>query len=141
MFTVKPDLNGASVTGLELSDKLGTVYTRVNSAVGVGVYAKLSDGREFDVASPKMGTVWTADDPSIAEVTSSGLIKGLKAGSTKLTASYEGFSAVLSVDVAAAYSNNNNSNNNSSSSSSGGCNAGLCLSGLLILALASLRKR
>ncbi|MBQ3626891.1 MAG: hypothetical protein II948_09140, partial [Synergistaceae bacterium] len=141
LFTVKPDLNGASVTGLELSDKLGTVYTRVNSAVGVGVYAKLSDGREFDVASPKMGTVWTADDPSIAEVTSSGLIKGLKAGSTKLTASYEGFSAVLSVDVAAAYSNNNNSNNNSSSSSSGGCNAGLCLSGLLILALASLRKR
>ena len=138
LFTVKLDLNGASVTGLELSDSLATVFTQVDSAVGVGLYAKLSDGREFDVASPKMGTVWTASDPSIAEVTDTGLIKGLKAGSTALTASYSGFSVTLSVDVMASYSNSNsNSNNNkSSSSSSGGCDFGVGVYGLIfILAL------
>ena len=138
LFTVKPDLNAASVTGLELSDSLAAVYTHVNSAVSVGLYAKLSDGREFNVASPKMGTVWTASDPSIAEVTDTGLIKGLKVGSTTLTASYNGFSVDISVDVAAAYSSNDNSGagSNNNSSGSGGCNSGLAgISELLALAM------
>ncbi|MBR0203629.1 MAG: Ig-like domain-containing protein, partial [Synergistaceae bacterium] len=109
-----------------------------NSAVGVGLYAKLSDGREFNVASPKMGPVWTAGDPSIAEVTDTGLIKGLKVGSTTLTASYNGFSVAVSVDVAAAYSSNDNSGagSNNNSSGSGGCNSGLAgISELLALAM------
>ncbi|MBQ7733273.1 MAG: Ig-like domain-containing protein [Synergistaceae bacterium] len=138
LFTVKPDLNDTSVTGLELSDSLASVYTHVNSAVGIGLYAKLSDGREFDVSSPKMGTVWTASDPDIAEVTDTGLIKGLNVGSTTITASYSGFSVAVSVDVAVAYSYDNNSDADSrnSSSGSGGCSSGLAgISELLALAL------
>lgn len=48
------------------------------------------------------GVSWTVADTSIASVSSSGLVKGLKPGSTQVTASAAGLSATLSLSVSKA---------------------------------------
>ena len=101
-LVVQPNLafDGDYVTGLSFLNGETITFSSADSEVGVSLFAQTYEGKMFDVASPLMGTIWTASDPEIAEVTESGRVKALKAGSTTLTASYESFTASISVDVA-----------------------------------------
>ena len=117
------------------------VITNVSSDIFSPLYATTSDGGFYDVSSPLMGTEWTVAAPSIAEVTNTGKVRGLKEGQTTLTASLNGFTATTSVDVGPAYGSLR-STSAGNSGGSGGCNAGLIgIAGLAcLLALAIKRK-
>ena len=100
-LTVKPDSSG--VTGLSFPGGIDTIFTNVSSDIPIGLYAAASDGSMYDVSTPAMGTTWTAADPTIATVTEAGRVRGLAEGLTALTATYNGLTATISVDVGPAY--------------------------------------
>ncbi|MBR0185110.1 MAG: putative Ig domain-containing protein, partial [Synergistaceae bacterium] len=77
-----------------------TIYTSVNSEIPAGLFAVDSDGRYYDVSSPLNGTQWTSDE--IARVNDNGCVFGLKEGSTVLTATFNGLTASVNVEVSAA---------------------------------------
>ena len=90
------DASSVNVTGLDLVGG-SAIYVNAGSEIHAGLYAIADDGKYYDISSPLSGTEWTSTE--IAEVTESGNIRGLKAGTTTLTASYKGFTASVSVDV------------------------------------------
>ena len=93
-FTVNADLNAEDVTALKfLSD---TILVDVDSETEANLFIETSSGNSVNVSSLAS---WTASDTKIAGVTDSGNIKGLKAGTTTLTASYKGFTASVNVEV------------------------------------------
>ena len=149
-LTVKPDFS-SGITDLSFASD--TVYTNVSSDIGLSLYATTKDGGSYNVSAPAMGTTWTVADSTIASVTEDGKARGLKEGTTTMTATLQGFTATVSVDVGAAYTTSsnisndgqNNSNNDSNdeansvtSSSGGGCNVGL--GGMAILLLTGTLK-
>lgn len=97
------ELDGDYVNSITLMNPGLITITNVSSEVGSALFANTENGKSLDVTSPLMGTTWTADDPEIAEVTETGKILGKKSGSTVLRASYAGYEASVSVDVAVQY--------------------------------------
>ncbi|MBR0094169.1 MAG: hypothetical protein IJP91_02710 [Synergistaceae bacterium] len=77
----------------------GVIYTNVNGETPAGLYLTTAAGDMYDVSSPAMGTTWTEDE--FAEVTDQGMIRGLKEGTTTLTAKFGSLTKSISVDVGA----------------------------------------
>ena len=98
-IAVLPELDDAAGLGF-LHDNM-TLHVNKGSEIPVNVFARKNDGTLFDVASGLTGTVWTVQNPLIAEVTDDGNVVGLSEGTTILTASYKDFTASISVDVGA----------------------------------------
>lgn len=104
-LVIQPNLeiDGDSVNSILFMNPGLISITSIDSEVGTSLFASTDKGRLIDISAPAMGTLWTADDPEIAEVTETVKIRGIKSGSTVLRASYEGYEASVSVDVAVQY--------------------------------------
>ena len=153
-FVVQPNLTGETIVELTFRNAT-SVFTNVSADVGIGVFLKTANGVMYDVSAPAMGTTWRAADPTIATVTEAGRVRGLKEGQTTLTATNNGLSASITVDVgpvlgsttpdpspAPSPSPSPTPSPNSGSGGGGGCSAvsiGLC-GAALALAL-SMRRR
>lgn len=61
--------------------------------------AGLSSGVPVDVSAPSFGTLWRTGDPTIATVSSDGQVTGLRAGTTDVTAHFEGMTATGTVTI------------------------------------------
>lgn len=96
-LAVTPALD--DIEGIKFLHSDSVLYTNVGSELPLNVFAQKSDGSMFDISSPLIGTLWTTNNSSIAEVTSGGNLLGISEGTAKLTAAYKGFSASISIDV------------------------------------------
>ncbi|MDO5295014.1 MAG: Ig-like domain-containing protein, partial [bacterium] len=110
-ITVKSGEITSSVCKVTVSAATLDSITAEPTAVTVGsglsetvkVYGEYSDGTRSDITSL---VTWTSDASTVAVVSESSasgaVVKGVSAGSAKLTASYEGKSATVNVTVTAA---------------------------------------
>ncbi|WP_068618208.1 S-layer homology domain-containing protein [Paenibacillus tuaregi] len=86
----------ATVTALVYEPKQ-IVLTKAGEQVQVKLVAKWSDGRTSDVTT---SAKWSTDDPGVAVVSGTGLVKESGEGQTFIRALYEGAAAQISVTVA-----------------------------------------
>ena len=101
-----------------------SVFVNVSSDIAVDLLAVTEDGM-YDISAPAMGTEWSSSDSSVAFVTREGRIRGLKEGNVLLTASFNGYSETINVEVGAYNGQSEHiTNNNVPGSNGGGCNAG-----------------
>ena len=112
----KPYISG-NLKEIKFSGKPDVIFTNVNSEVYAGLFAFTNDKKVVDISSPLLGSEFIFDNPEIALITESGKIRGLKDGTTNLTARYKNLSTSISVDVGAEiisleYEDNVSSDNN-----------------------------
>ena len=116
-----------------------SVFVNVSSDIAIDLLAVTDDGM-YDVSAPAMGTEWKSSDSSVAIVTREGRLRGLKEGNVILTASFNGCSETINVEVGEYNGQSNQSeqttNNNIPGSNGGGCNSGF--GGILFAVLGSL---
>ena len=104
-----PD-NG-NITGISFPESTDALFTNVDAEIPISIYAATSSNNHYNIAMPSMGTKWTIEDPSIVSITELGRLKGLKEGSTTITAENNGFKASRIVHVGAAYGTVRENNN------------------------------
>ncbi len=132
----------SSATPVVYWSSAGNIYAHVGEEVFAGLMVN-AEGKNYDISAPALGVAtYTVSDPSIAEITSTGKIKALKEGTTKITATAYGHTASVNFYAKSSESEEDTTNDISSTggststgltiqnSSSGGCNTGL---GTLIL--------
>lgn len=71
-------------------------FAYLHATVQLGNTATMSDGSTADVTTQ---TAWSIADPTIATISSTGLVTGLKTGVVDFTASYGGLSKTVSMSV------------------------------------------
>ena len=131
---VKPLLY--NVSGITIPAK--KIYLNVDDNVHLELTAHTPRGN-YDIAAPALKIAeWTVKDTDIAKVTDEGYVVGLKAGTTTLTASAEGFTTSVIVEVLGVSGSSSNGN---PGSSGGGCNAGFTALMLLSAAVLSMKRR
>jgi uncharacterized protein YjdB len=89
--TVLPNLTSLSVTEVSSSLKVAETFQLTLT----GLYSDFSTRDLTSLAT------WSATDPSILEVSNAGLVTALSAGTTSVTATFEGFSIERSITVKA----------------------------------------
>ena len=142
---VAPLLDGI-VTGLGFPAG-NTIYCTKGDETPLGLVAWTIDGN-YDVSAPDLGIVsWKNSDPSVAEITSDGCVRGLKEGETTLTATAQGYTATVRCVVLSSGSVADTTKDlvsvisrGSGSGSSSGCSAGFS-SVILLSVLALVRKK
>ncbi len=98
-LAIKANANDSDIEELYFAGDSGVMFAESGSDIPAGLYARTKDGFAFDVSSPLMGTSWTSSNPSVAYVSSDGMIHSLADGSATLTASYAGLTASIIVNV------------------------------------------
>ena len=124
------------------------LYCHVGDETPIGLVAHTKDGN-YDVSAPALGIVsWSNSDPSVAEITDEGCIRGLKEGETTISATAQGHTVtvrcvVLSSSSAADTTQDIGSGNSriSGTSSSSGCSAGFSAVMLLSVLAFVTKKR
>ena len=123
-----------NVSGINIPSK--KIYVGVSEDIVLNLIASTPNGN-YDIAAPAFGiATWTVSNPEVARVTDEGMLSGLKAGTTTLTASAEGFTASVNVEVLSS-SNGETSQNTGTPSSDPGSSGGGCNGGITALAVIS----
>ena len=130
----------------ELIAPVKNIYMNVSDEVRLNLLVMTPRGH-YDIAAPMQGYVdgtggghidaanresvqWTVSDPTVARVTDTGYVAGLRAGSAILTAQALGFTQSITVSVLGGSSSEGGSTANPGSSG-GGCSAGFTVIALL----------
>lgn len=136
LFVIAPVLDD-KITGLYAPVK--NVFVNVSSDIAIDLFAVTDEGM-YDISAPAMGTEWSSSNSSAAIVTHEGKLRGLKEGNVILTASFNGYSETINVEVGPydgqSKQSEQTTNNNRPGGNGGGCNAGF--GGLLFAMLAGL---
>lgn len=87
---------GGGATLMSLTIAPNGPFAYLNQTVQLSNTAMFTDGSTMDVTAQ---TQWSIADPTIATLSSNGLITGLKTGNVDVTAKYSGLSTTMSVTV------------------------------------------
>ena len=120
------------------------IYAHEGEEVFAGLMVS-AEGKNYDISAPALGVAtYTVSDPSIAEITSTGTIKALREGTTKITATAYGQTASVNFIVKSAASESDttkdisisSSEDSKPGSSKGGCST--LPAGLILLSVTAL---
>lgn len=138
----------SSTTPVVYWSSAGNIYAHEGEEVFAGLMVNAEE-KNYDISAPALGVAsYDVADPSIAEVTSTGTIKALKEGTTKITATAYGHTASVNFIVKSSASENDttkdiidseSSDNSNGVSTSGGCSMGF--GALIVLSAFALIKK
>ena len=130
------------VSGINFTSK--KLYVNAGEEVKLELIAHTPEGN-YEIAAPILGIARiTAADSNVASVDEWGHVKGLKAGITELTASAEGYTATITVEVLGASRSSTDGETTSQAnpgSSGGGCNTGFAALMLLSVIALTMKRR
>ena len=95
-LVIRPDL--INIQSLEfINGKI--IRIEESSDINPDIFATTTDGGMFNVSAPDLGSEWEFDDSSVAQITTNGKIRGLKAGLTSATVTVGTYRQTASIDV------------------------------------------